>query len=217
MTFTIDIWSDVVCPWCYIGKRRFERALGGFAHRGDVTVTWHSFELDPEAERSPAGTTAERLASKYGMSVEEAAARQAQITALAAEEGLEYHLDRARGGNTFDAHRLVHLAASHGLQSAAQERLMHAYFSEGEPIGDPEALARLVSEVGVDAGEARAVLASDRFADEVRADEALAQRFGIHGVPYFVLGRRYGVSGAQPADVLVRALDQAWTELQAAA
>jgi predicted DsbA family dithiol-disulfide isomerase len=217
MPFMIEIWSDVVCPWCYVGKRRFESALERFEHRDDVTVTFRSFELDPQAEREPAGTTTERLASKYGMSPEQAEGMHAQMTALAAEEGLEYHLDRTRGGNTFDAHRLIHLAADHGLQAEAKERLMRGYFSEGEPVGDPEALVRLVADVGVDADEARAVLASDRYADAVREDEDLARRMGINGVPYFVLGRRYGVSGAQSADVLLQALDQAWTELSEAA
>jgi predicted DsbA family dithiol-disulfide isomerase len=217
MPFMIEIWSDVVCPWCYLGKRRFESALERFEHRDDVTVTFRSFELDPQAEREPAGTTTERLASKYGMSAEQAEGMHAQMTELGAAEGLEYHLDRTRGGNTFDAHRLIHLAADHGLQAAAKERLMRGYFTEGEPVGDPEALVRLVADVGVDPDEARAVLASDRYAGAVREDEDLARRMGINGVPYFVLGRRYGVSGAQSADVLLQALDQAWTELREAA
>ncbi len=217
MPFMIEIWSDVVCPWCYIGKRRFESALERFDHRDDVTVTWRSFELDPTAERDPQGTAAERLASKYGMSVEEAAARQAQVAELAAAEGLEYHMERTRGGNTFDAHRLIQLASERGVQDAAKERLMRGYFTEGERIDDPDALVRLVAEAGVDAGEARAVLASDRYADAVREDEELARRMGINGVPYFVLGRRYGVSGAQPAELLLQALDQSWAELSAAA
>jgi predicted DsbA family dithiol-disulfide isomerase len=217
MAFMIEIWSDVVCPWCYIGKRRIETALERFEHRDDVTVVWRSFELDPTAERDPDGTAAERLASKYGMSVEEAAARQAQIAALAAEEGLEYHMERTRGGNSFDAHRLIQLGKERGIQDAVKERLMRGYFTEGEPVGDPEALVRLVADVGVDPDEARAVLASDRYAGAVREDEDLARRMGINGVPYFVLGRRYGVSGAQPADVLLGALERAWAEASASA
>jgi predicted DsbA family dithiol-disulfide isomerase len=151
------------------------------------------------------------------MSLERAEGMHANMTGLAAQDGLEYHLDRARGGNTFAAHRLIHEAAVHGHQAAAQERLMRAYFSEGEPISDPETLARLVSEVGVDLDEARAVAFSDRHGDAVREDEALAQRLGIQGVPFFVLGRRYGVSGAQPTEVLLEALERAWAELAAAA
>jgi len=216
MPLTVEIWSDVVCPWCYIGKRRFEAALAQFPHRDDVTVRYRSFELDPTAERSSEGGSPEALAAKYGMSVEQARAMREQITTLAAEDGLEYHLDATRGGNTLAAHRLLHLAEAHGLQEPAKERLMRAYFTEGEPIGDDETLVRLLAEVGVDADEARAVLASDRYVAEVREDEDLARRMGINGVPFFVLGRRYGVSGAQPAAALLEALDKAYGELAAA-
>jgi predicted DsbA family dithiol-disulfide isomerase len=212
MSLSIEIFSDVVCPWCYIGKRRFEAALARFPHRDDVEVTWRSFELDPDAPREPQGPPAERLAAKYGMSVEQAEQLNAQVTETAAQDGLEYHLDRAQGGNTFDAHRMIHLAASHGLQDEAEERLMRAYFGEGEAISDPETLVRLVAEAGVDAGEARAVLAGDDYADAVREDEELATRLGVRGVPFFVLGRRYGVSGAQPAEALLQALEQAYAE-----
>ena len=212
MPLTVEIWSDVVCPWCYIGKRRFEAALEAFAHRDDVTVMWRSFELDPEAPGESPGTSAERLAAKYGMTVERAQQLHAEMTERAAAEGLEYHLDIARGGNTFDAHRLIHLAATYGHQAAAQERLMRAYFSEGEPISDRETLIRLVSELGVDADEARAALELDRFSEDVREDEALASQLGIQGVPFFVLERRYGVSGAQPSDVLLNVLERAWQE-----
>jgi predicted DsbA family dithiol-disulfide isomerase len=210
---TVDIWSDVVCPWCYIGKRRFEAALEGFEHRDDVTVLWHSFELDPEAPPVAEGRSAERLAAKYGMSVEEASARQAEITALAAQDGLTYNLAESRGGNTFDAHRLIHLAAEHGLGDAVMERLMNAYFSEREAIGDPDTLQRLAVGAGLPADEVREVLEGDRYADAVRADERAATQIGIRGVPFFVLGRKYGVSGAQPSEVLLQALQQAWDEV----
>ena len=210
---TVDIWSDVVCPWCYIGKRRFEAALEGFEHRDDVTVLWHSFELDPEAPPVAGGRSAERLAAKYGMSVEEASARQAEITALAAQDGLTYDLAESRGGNTFDAHRLIHLAAEHGLGDAVMERLMNAYFSEREAIGDPDTLQRLAVEAGLPAEEVREVLEGERYGDAVRADERAATQIGVRGVPFFVLGRKYGVSGAQPAEVLLQALQQAWDEV----
>jgi predicted DsbA family dithiol-disulfide isomerase len=210
---TVDIWSDVVCPWCYIGKRRFEAALEGFEHRDDVTVLWHSFELDPEAPPVAEGRSAERLAAKYGMSVEEASARQAEITALAAQDGLTYDLAESRGGNTFDAHRLIHLAAEHGLGDAVMERLMNAYFREREAIGDPDTLQRLAVGAGLPADEVREVLEGDRYADAVRADERAATQIGIRGVPFFVLGRKYGVSGAQPSEVLLQALQQAWDEV----
>jgi predicted DsbA family dithiol-disulfide isomerase len=209
----VEIWSDVVCPWCYLGKRRFEAALAEFAHRDEVSVRFRSFELDPTAPATVEGPAAERLASKYGIPVEQAEASQAQLTALAAAEGLEYHLDRTRGGNTFDAHRLLQLAADRGAQPAAKERLLRAYFTESEPIGDHETLVRLVAEAGVDPDQACAVLAGDGYAEAVREDERLAQRMGIHGVPYFVLARRFGVSGAQPAELLLQALEQTWEAL----
>jgi predicted DsbA family dithiol-disulfide isomerase len=204
---TVEIWSDVVCPWCYIGKRRFEAALTEFPH--EVETVWRSFELDPGAPATREDTATEHLAAKYGMSLEQAQASHAQMTELAAQEGLEYHFDTARGGNSFDAHRLIHFAAAHGKQAEAQERVMRAYFTESVAIADREALVALAADLGLDPDEARAVLESDAYADAVRADERLAQRIGIHGVPFFVLGRRYGVSGAQPAEILVKALEQA--------
>jgi predicted DsbA family dithiol-disulfide isomerase len=213
----VDIWSDVVCPWCYVGKRRFEAALERFEHGGDVQVNWHSFELDPNAGPTSDVPGAERLAAKYGMSVEDAQARHADLERLAAAEGLEYHLDRTRGGNSFDAHRLHQLGIERGLGDAVMERLMRAYFTEGEAIGDPEVLVRLAADAGLDAEEARAVLAGDDYADAVREDEHMAARLGIHGVPFFVLGRRYGVSGAQTADIMLQALEKAWSETQGAA
>jgi predicted DsbA family dithiol-disulfide isomerase len=214
---TVDIWSDVVCPWCYIGKRRFEAALARFEHRDQVEVTWHSFELDPEAPAVPEGTTAEHLAAKYGMSVDEAAARQDDVAQLAAQEGLEYDLAGARRGNTFDAHRLIHLGLQHGIQDAVGERLMRAYFTEREAIGDTAALQRIAVDAGLPEGEVSELLAGDRFAQEVRVDEDTATRLGIRGVPYFVLGRRYGLSGAQPADIILQGLQQAWDEARPAA
>jgi len=204
---TVEIWSDVVCPWCYIGKRRFEAALAEFGH--DVEYTWRSFELDPGAPPVREHSAAEHLAGKYGMSVEQAEASHAQMTELAAQEGLEYHLDQARGGNSFDAHRLMHLAAADGRQDEAKERLMRAYFTEGVAIGDRDALVALATDIRLDPDEARAVLDGDGYADAVREDEMLAQRIGIQGVPFFVLNRRYGVSGAQKPEILVQALEQA--------
>ena len=203
---TVEIWSDVVCPWCYVGKRRFEKALAAFEHRDEVDVLWRSFELDPYAAPTREGSAAEHLARKYGTSVEQAEAMNAQMTALAAAEGLDYHLDRTRGGNSFHAHRLVHLAAEHGDQDAMQERLFRAYFTEGEAIGELDTLNRLAGELGLDASG----LEGNAYVDAVRADEELAARIGIQGVPYFVLDRRYGVSGAQPSELLLQALEKAW-------
>jgi predicted DsbA family dithiol-disulfide isomerase len=208
----IDIVADTVCPWCYIGKRRFEAALERFEHAGEVTVMWRSFELDQEAPVVAEGTATERLAAKYGMTFERATELHAEMTERAAAEGLQFRFDLARGGNTFDAHRLIHLAATYGHQAAAKERLMRAYFTEGEAISDPETLIRLMVEVGVEEAEARDVLATERFTDDVREDELLASQLGIQGVPFFVFERKLGVSGAQPPEVLVQALQRAWDE-----
>jgi predicted DsbA family dithiol-disulfide isomerase len=208
----VEIWSDVVCPWCYIGKRRFERAVERFD--GEVEVVWRSFELDPDAPATREHGASEHLASKYGMSIEQAEASHAQMTELAAQEGLEYHFEKARGGNSFDAHRLIHLATAHGKQAEAQERVMRAYFTEGVAIGDREALIELGAELGL--GDARAALESDTYADAVREDETLARRIGIQGVPFFVFDRRYGLSGAQPAEVMLQALEKAAESVEAA-
>jgi predicted DsbA family dithiol-disulfide isomerase len=206
----VEIWSDIACPWCYIGKRRFEAALAGFEHRDEVTVTWRSFEFDPGAPTEREGELAAHLASKYGSSVEQARSRHAQVTELAAGEGLAFRFDRARSGNTFDAHRLVHLAEAHGAQDAMEERLMRAYLGEGELVSDPATLARLAADVGLPAGEVDELLAGDRFASEVRDDERTGAALGITGVPFFVVDRAFGASGAQPPEVLRGLLDRAW-------
>jgi predicted DsbA family dithiol-disulfide isomerase len=213
----IDIWSDIACPWCHVGKRRLEAALERFPHRDAVEVVWRAFELDPSAprERDRAVSYSERLARKYGSSVAHAEAMIERMTEVARGDGLDFHFERIRPGNTFDAHRVLHLALERGKQDAVKERFFRAYLSEGEPIGDPETLVRLAAEAGLDAEEVRAALASDAFAREVRADEDDARELGIAGVPFFLLGGRYAVSGAQPAELLLRALTQAWDELAA--
>ena len=168
----VEIWSDIACPWCYVGKRRFEAALAQFEHRDDVRVTWRSFELDPSAPHEREGDRAARLADKYGMTVEQARAAERQLTGVAADEGLDFRFDIARSGLTFDGHRMVHLAAEHDLQDAMKERLLRAYFTEGELIGDPDTLVRLATEVGVPEDEARATALGERFADAVRERRA---------------------------------------------
>ena len=208
----IEIWSDVVCPWCYIGKRRFEAALAQFAHRDQVAIVWRSFELDPHAPRTSSESLNEVLAKKLGVSPARAAAMNAQVTALAAEEGLDYHLDQARHGNTFDAHRLIHLAQTHGLQAIAKERLLQAYFTEGRAISDPDVLTAIGEEIGLPADQVRSMLAGDAYADAVRADERRAQQLGISGVPFYVIDGTYGVSGAQPAAAFLDVLQQIWAE-----
>src|ERR1700704_4187456 len=211
-TMNIEIWSDVVCPWCYIGKRRFETALARFAHRDDVEVVWRSFELDPTAPRIRTEDNATRLAAKYGMSREQALANHTRLTQLAVAEGLEFDFEKSRSGNTLDAHRLLHLARERGVQDDVKERLFRAYFTEGEAIGDPETLVRLVSEAGIPAADAQALLNSDAYAEAVRAEESEARELGVNGVPFFVVDRRYGVSGAQPPDVLLQTLERAWSD-----
>ena len=210
----VEIWSDVVCPWCYVGKRRFERALASFAHRDEVELVWRSFELDPAAPPSPdePGSYAERLAAKYGGGLERAQAMIDTMTATAAGEGLDFRFDRARPGNTFDAHRLLHLALERGVQDDVKERLDRATFTDGLRVSDHEALVAVVAEAGLDPDEAREVLASGRYADAVRADEAQARAYGITGVPFFVVDGRYGVSGAQPAELISEVLETAWRE-----
>ncbi|HUS17478.1 MAG TPA: DsbA family oxidoreductase [Chloroflexia bacterium] len=208
----VEIWSDVVCPWCYIGKRRFEAALARFEHRGQVKVVWRSFQLDPRAPKGGDTSLDEMLARKYGMSVQQAAATNARVTSLAASEGLDYHLHTARYSTTFDAHRLIHLAARQDRQGEMEERLMHAYFTEGAAVDDHDTLMHMAADVGIPTGEARAVLVSDAFADDVRADEQRAHEFGIQGVPFFAIDEKYGLSGAQPAETLQAALERAWAD-----
>jgi len=208
----VEIWSDVVCPWCYIGKRRFERAVASFGHPAEITVTYRSFELDPDAPVQRTGGHAEHLAGKYGMTIAQAEQANEQMTQRAADEGLDFRFDLIRGGNTFDAHRLLHLAKDHGLQPEMKERLMRATFTEGLPIADKPALARLATDVGLPAAEVHAVLDGDAYAGAVRADEQQAARYGITGVPFFVADGRYAVSGAQPAEVLLQFLQRAYDE-----
>ena len=211
----VEIWSDVVCPWCYIGKRRLEGALSNFDHADEVRVSWRSFQLDPSAALSrpeDAPGTAERLAAKYGVDLAQARAMNARVTSVAAEEGLAFRLDSARGANTMDAHRLLHEAAAHGLQDSLKERLLRAYFTEGERVDDDETLLRLAKEARLDAATASAVLDGDAHTDAVYADQAEAAALGATGVPFVVVDRRYGVSGAQPVEVFVRALEKAWGE-----
>jgi predicted DsbA family dithiol-disulfide isomerase len=211
----VDVWSDIVCPWCFVGKRRLEAALARFAHRDGVEVVWRAFELDPAAPPVRDGVTqyGERLAKKYGTTVEQAEKMIGRMTDVAAADGLVFRFDHIQPGNTFNAHRLLHLAKERGSQDALKERLLRAYMTEGEAIGATETLERLAAEVGLDVDEVRRVLASDVYATEVRADEEDAHRIGITGVPFFVFDFRYAVSGAQPADILLAALTKAWDEL----
>lgn len=211
----VDVWSDIACPWCYVGKRHLEQALQRFPHRDDVEIVWRAFELDPSAPRvrDESQRYVERLARKYGMQPPQAQVMLDRMVDTAAKDGLELRFDHIRPGNTFDAHRLLHLARERGVQGALEERLLRAYLTEGDAIGDRDVLATLAREAGIDERAARDVLVGDRYAAEVRRDEAVARELGINGVPFFVIGGRLGIPGAQPADVLLGALERAWSEL----
>ncbi len=203
----VEVWMDVICPWCYIGRKRFEKALAQFSSRGTVDVVFRSFELDPNGPLRSEMTLDERLVAKYGMSLDEAHEANERVTRIAAEEGLEFHLDRARPANTLAAHRLLQLASVRRVRPTAEERFQKAYFTEGASLADPETLLRLATEAGLKEDDARHVLAGQAFTLQVRADEKEAAALGATGVPLFAFDRRQMVSGAQPTDYLLEVLD----------
>ncbi len=200
----VDIWSDLVCPWCYLGKRRFERAVAEVGV--DVELVHHSFQLDPSFPRGTSRPTREVLAEKFGRTLEEADAMEAEMEERAAADGLEYHLDGVHMGNTVDGHRLVHLAAAHGLADALVDRLYAAHFTERRSLFDRDSLVTLAAEAGLAADEARAVLESDAYEAEVAADGEQARALGASGVPFFVIDQRFGVAGAQSPEVFAQVL-----------
>ncbi len=206
----VEIWSDVVCPWCYLGKRHFERALADFPHRDAVEVTYRSFELDPSAPTGQSTATVEMLASKYGMTLEQARDAQQQMEQRAAAYGLTFRMADLRSGNTRDAHRLLHLAKARGKQAELAERLHRGYFTEQASVFDHASLADLAAGAGLDRAEVLGVLSGDDYARDVDADEQTAMSLGVSGVPFFVIDRRYGISGAQPPEVMAQVLDRAW-------
>ncbi|SEG64456.1 DsbA family oxidoreductase [Paenibacillus sp. UNC499MF] len=208
----IEIWSDFACPFCYIGKRRFEQALEQFPHKDELEVVYRSFELDPNSPRDIGHSVHDMLSQKYGMSVEQAKTMNANVVAQAESVGLTYHMDTIVLTNTFDAHRLAHFADTHGKMHEMTERLLKAYFTDSLHLGDPAVLASLAEEVGLDKAEAERILAGDTYANEVRADEQEGAELGITGVPFFVIDRKYGISGAQPLEVFVQALEKAYGE-----
>lgn len=208
----VEIWSDVSCPWCFIGKRRFETALDGFAHKDDVEVTWKSYQLDPGLPDHYAGTELEYLCQVKGMSEQQVSQMFDHVADTAAAEGLTYDFGSLKVANSFDAHRLLHLAHSHGRGDEVKEALLSAHFEHGQDTGDTDVLVRIGVSTGLEESEVRATLGSDRFAAEVRQDIAEARAIGITGVPFFVIDRKYGISGAQPPEMFGNALDQAWQE-----
>ncbi|MBC7643936.1 MAG: DsbA family oxidoreductase [Thermoleophilia bacterium] len=204
----IEIWSDVACPFCFVGKRHLEQALTHFAHADTVEVKWRSFQLAPDMPNDPGVGMDEMLATKYGKTIEEARAMNHRVTEMGAAAGLDFRLDIGRPTNTFDAHRLIHLAAAHGRQDAAKERLLTAYFTEGALISDHDTLTHLGAEVGLDAGKVADMLAGQDYGRNVQADIASAREFGLSGVPAFVFDRKLLISGAQPVGQLLSALVQ---------
>lgn len=211
----IEVWSDVVCPWCYIGKRHLESALDAFAHEDAVEVVYRSFELDPSAPQVPVETTVESLAKKFGTDVAGARELMTRADGAAADAGLEFHHADAPHSRTVDAHRLLHLALEEGgaeLQGQVKERLLAAYFGAGESMGDHDVLRRVAVDAGLDPARVDEVLASEEFLDAVHADIDQARTYGASGVPFFVVDQRYAVSGAQPTEVFTQLLERAWTE-----
>lgn len=210
----IDVWSDVACPWCYIGKRRLETGIAAFTDAGDaappVAVEFHSFELSPDTPADVAGSAADFLAEHKGLPREQAAQMQVQVAAIAAADGLHYDFASQRPANTRKAHQVLHLAKRDGLdvQAAMKERLLAAHFVEGRHIGRDDELADLATEVGLDRDETLAALADQRYLEAVDADIARARQLGVTGVPFFVLDGRYGISGAQPSALFTQALRQ---------
>lgn len=211
----IEIWSDIVCPWCYVGKRRLERALADFAHRDQVEVVYRSFELDPSAPAHGHELTEVSLSRKYGTDLAAMRTMQQQLSETAAEEGLAFRLSETVHTKTVDAHRLLHLALHAGgpaLQESLKEALLAAYFVRAENIGDHAVLRAVAVAAGLDPRRVDEVLAGSDYADEVEADVAQARAYGATGVPFFVVDQRYGISGAQPVEVFTRALEQAWAD-----
>ena len=208
----IEIWSDVACPWCFIGKRRFEAALAAFPHRDAVDVTWRSYQLDPTLPDHYDGTELEYLSSRKGMPAGQVSQMFDHVAHQAKGEGLDYHFDKVVVANSFTAHRLIHLAAAHGKQDAAKERLLSDHFEHGKDIGSRGYLSSLGKELGLPVGEVEELFTTDKYADEVRFDFQEAQALGISGVPFFVIDRKFGLSGAQPTGTFTAALNQAWQE-----
>ena len=209
----VEIWSDVMCPFCYIGKRKFEHALEQFAHKDQVEVVWKSFQLNPEMKTEAGKNINQYLAEVKGWSLEKAKEMNNYVSNIAREVGLTYHLDKAVVANSFDAHRFSHLAKKQGLQNEAEEKLFQAYFTDGKNTADHQTLVQLGTEIGMDATETSTVLSGNEFSDEVKHDIYEAQQVGVRGVPFFVLGEKYAISGAQESATFLQALNKTWEEM----
>lgn len=208
----IEIWSDVACPWCYIGKRRFETALKSFPHRDSVDVQWRSYQLDPTLPEHYDGTELSYLSERKGMDPAQLAGMFAHVAEQGAAEGLNYKFDDVVVANSFNAHQLLHLAKAHGAGDAVKEALLSAHFEHGVDIGSRAELVRLGTAAGLPAADINAALDAGTYADAVHQDIAEARALGVTGVPFFVIDRKYGISGAQPAETFTQALEQAWQE-----
>lgn len=208
----IEIWSDVKCPWCFVGKRRFEKALAEFPHRDSVDVTWKSFQLDPNLPESYDGTELQYLSERKGLPQEQVRQMWGQLKASAADVGVDFDFDSVVVGNSFPAHRFLHLAKSLGKGNEAKEAVLSAHFEQGLNTSDVEVLIDLGETIGIPEQSVRETMSSDRFAEDVRRDINEAQTLGVSGVPFFVIDRKYGISGAQPVEFFRQALDQAWRE-----
>ncbi len=208
----VEIWSDVMCPFCYIGKRKFEQALTQFSHKDKIEVEWKSFELDPTLKTDPNTSIYQYLSKRKGWSLDQTKQISQQVVDMAKQVGLTYHMDKAVVANSFDAHRISHLAKSKGLQDQMEERLFSAYFTEGKNTGDQATLTQLGVEIGLNEADIKAMFSSDLYTNEVKQDEIKAQQVGARGVPFFVLDNKYAISGAQEPQTFLNALTKAYQE-----
>jgi predicted DsbA family dithiol-disulfide isomerase len=206
----VEIWSDVMCPFCYIGKRRFENALKNFEYNDEVEITWRSFQLNPDMETDPDANINEYLAESKGWSLDQARQMNQQVTDMAAGEGLEYNMDQAVVANSYDAHQLLQFAKDRGKADEIEESLFEAYFTDGKNIANHQTLISLAEDVGIDPTEVKSILDSKKYADSVKHDIQLAQNINITGVPFFLFDRKFAVSGARETEVFLKALKQSW-------
>ncbi len=212
MKMKVEIWSDVMCPFCYIGKRKFEHALEKFPYKNEVEIVWKSFQLAPDMKTDPTKSISQYLAESKGWTLDHAKQMNDHVSKMAAEVGLEFNFDKAIPANSFDAHRFSHFAAKNGLQDAAEEKLFKAYFTEGKDTSDKNTLLEIAAEIGLNPEKTRTILNGNEFAENVLEDIHEAQMLGVQGVPFFVLDRKYAVSGAQPTEIFSQTLEKAWAD-----